>query len=1660
MHIPDDKPDVIDDFTLLLGAINYPQFNFQLLSQMSTTITKATSFREALSGFNWYFPLMPLLLQLMANSDDYDSDIIEHCTYFTLYSYITWRLYVEYTNNFENLPQILDALAVCSESSNSKLVIQVYIQSIQLYLSSTAPFDFSYIYPSLCEIFQQHKKQLPALQVLFCPILKIFLPQQDSPIPKDAEVFLSYLSSIQQDNPENITAETATSIIERIYYHISILDSSALNTFSVLCPRIDKTTALPLCALFPTSLSNLIRKNYKFVGNFPAAKTNLSYPTVSLNSALSLHFVTKPTFETQMKPQLIFTFDFEREIGKLITPGLKNIIDAIAISIISIPGIQESTMNCFNTIMKDLTCQPTLEFIASVIYLSSIVNVDQEHTDQFIKGILQSPLFNSSYSAFDAGPDFEQISQLRGELITIIAHRAFTGIVKLFDTAIESPLIFSEIFFRVMSIYSMIPIEMLKNKLLIRSITNASVVFAKLHAQVKDETAREIIEATRYALFDFISRSLAIPTVYNEWYSNSGFINFFIASMFEDPVRPFVIEKLRKYIASQNDFSSPLISSFISTIEILLLHFPDEPHVNLALQLLGMTNNMISQKSELAQVFKDIINSVLMSLSRLVPEKDVSYAFFIEALKFINLEHDVAPLSPQNNSALEMTTLKLRNPQYVDQIKSLLVQIFTNDVDKNHISNINVYRALFKDCEVKGTVNDWIIYTNFLVMKSLENTLTFHSGEIDLFFLNLVENANASRNEDKQILDILQILKRSLQYAASPEVVQKFIGLLMPIEKNFLSIYFQQYFEILNEIIIKSSKFPRKYLSLPSQSNLFEFSSIPTQVFENGCKIAFTLLLEPFECQNIFLFSVSDVNTVLIESYIQNNQLFVKFGQISFSSPIDAKYGSKINFVFAIEPSTFHIYVNEKEIYQNQHTLNFSLIPSYTIEAGNAQTDKNYPMAYFTSFAVFDSVGQTTYFEVNMHDESQTMILPLVSVYPEIKFTLNAVPLQITNFYDVLIDKIEIKSLIFLFGKIGLTDVNGKTIPNLSIQIVDLFISLLKSSDKAQETFLQRKLSGILYYLISNIDAHLLTYEFYSKLYELMETATIPKLKHAMLKNVIIDLSLWSSTSPENLSQITSCWINTLIPKYQAEVVPMIPIYTLLQILQDQYMVGTEASQCTMHNVEQLIKVFSQSNFDSKTFVLFIGQCITTDDPENIKLLLRTLKSILEITENAAELQQTGHIISLLHMLMRFQDPEILFELIGVIILLHKKEIINSISLDLHATILMREFDSNLMKSETIDGLIKIISENIPEFIPMALMIMVNLESSMIDKYSSLIDFSLLSNFTIKEILWLAIAFGRAGVVGKKKFLGVLFNSHPTIFRIICSVMQAITIILGINPSELLIPYIEMVISEMEKGNFSAEIVQKNIASIFCDLLFRPSTESYELFEDIFMNTPFSIPPKEPRSQGLITINSVFDSIKNTKDIYTVFKPRFINGVWADYNIALSVLSLHEKYFDINLINFDIVLTTLAIRTNSSKVLSHIKFLLTGQNPSRANQQLLFLMCSRAASHGVPIRELQPLDPYNAYSALYEFASVSPGENMPKQVVSRMQLLWDNSGTKAKKFLLMTTSNAAEGVTQSIDELHAAERQRSRHCEELWVSLLKEMVQPKGTWAKMNSNLI
>lgn len=194
------KHACVDELPGMVGAINFPTYSQSELSKIAGRASSGKDFKTTLDGMKYYFPLVPVILQYIADCDDFSADVLDYCACVVLCSYISWRVFAEFTLNFEYTGLILNALPYVSLSpKHSALVMKVYNEIVLYYLRDSPIFSFPMILASMKRLYACNPSKISEIGSLFEPLLLRY--ENESKISReDATAFVEFL--IEIENPE------------------------------------------------------------------------------------------------------------------------------------------------------------------------------------------------------------------------------------------------------------------------------------------------------------------------------------------------------------------------------------------------------------------------------------------------------------------------------------------------------------------------------------------------------------------------------------------------------------------------------------------------------------------------------------------------------------------------------------------------------------------------------------------------------------------------------------------------------------------------------------------------------------------------------------------------------------------------------------------------------------------------------------------------------------------------------------------------------------------------------------------------------------------------------------------------------------------------------------------------------------------------------------------------------------------------------------------------------------------------------------------------------------------------------------------------------------------------------------------------------------------
>ena len=1646
-------PKMNDQISLLISNIVFPNFNSQDLQSIKEKLQDSTKICDVLSKFEYYFPLIPLILQLIPELKLESDDSREYCIMYVTFSYITWRMYVEKTNNFELLPVILDAVSFVAIKTLSTLVVRVYIQIIEFYINSDAEFNLSLIIPSLEDMFYSAKKETCMVQTLLAPLLKVFLPKQDSPLTNDCEWFLEFIGFFPADVVSFITSDTAKSVIEKIYYHVSKLSLPSLEAFRCLASIAPRSNTTFLLSIFPQSLWKFISTNQKSMFTTELHETNIVIPFVHSYSN-SLQFIDKPTFAKEIDTQKQITFD-SVDVGKFLSNETKQIIDSVAAISFTYDSAATNMFKCINTIISDATVmQNRFDFTAAVIYLMSLFNLNEEQSADFIENMLKSPTFSVKYTLLDEKNQNPQINELRQEFFTVMAKNGFIGLVRLLENSVESPLIFGEAIIYIYSFFNFISPDILINPNLIRIISNASSIFTKLHLNASDES-REAIGKIRIALFGFIKKTLNNQVSANIWFSNPNFMNFFISLLLEEPVRPFAICELRRYIATKSEsFSSPLISSFVSAIELFSMHFPNKKHVELTAQLLEMTNSIIEQNNIIPSFFSEIISCTLSSLNDIDSNNELDFQFLEQLLIFLKNMKSSLVLSHTDTTSLETSIMKITDTKKQERVKTILLELFLNQKDKTVVDFAPIFPTIFKFEKLNFGTDEIISLLLSLTDNSYSNCCTLHNNDIDLFILDILSIYVKNKVPKQIAFQLIDIFINISSFCSSTTAIKRFFDFICPVEGKRVSIYYMYIVNKIYDAVKKDERMPKYIFPLSTPEPICRCHGLHLSFREVQVNVSFSFVFESTKMNQTLLFEIKKGDRSFLAATIEEEKL--KISGCGFEETTMQNLSISYETVVSIAVINNKLAVS---INGDTKVIDCEVFDDgkYDLIIGQNKAESKKPVL-LTSFIVTQE--SKAIFELDLSGEE----LSFTSVLSSLDFKRNPFcckPHHTFDFSDALINLFNAKPILILFSQLDYKNFAGEKINDIALTGICIFISLFRTTTKIQEYFLDFHFSNILAHLLSITDASHLTFDLYLAIFELVKEAKYKDLKLKILKKLMLDITIWIRSTSEIISQITTHWLRFIFPQFRNEFKSLLSVSSLLLALKEQSAIiaiagnnedkkTNEFTQRTTENIQNLILETSNHQFTPETFILFFSQCMLSPFDEHVKLFISIIDNILNTMKGPKEqLQKVGRCIPLLHSLLTTSDTDIFLSIIDIIHLSHKLEMITEMTLEQHISIIMDIINIEAMNEEILSKLIKKTNNAIPELTPLCCLIAISLGRGCVDKLTDELDFKILNkpDNSLLLIFWICALFGNASEDHKAKLIPFLFEGKISQFKTVCSVMKIVSLIMNIPHEELLHSFFTIVFNDVEKNyeSYSHDQIIKILFNVYTNILFQTRGLMNMQLNTMFLNSPFQVNFQPGKRITQMCYELLDEKLKEliAQGTELVFGLRIESMKWADYDIALHALLLFEKDLYAYYANYDLLLCAFLLKYDKRAVDQHIKKLPPNFFQINAHPMLLqYFTCMQNNS-------IKTLD------FLSNIAQSTPAKKNPKIIAQELSGELQQIFNAQQDIYSSKTNDMMQTMEKSNIEFVCKSKDKRMHNRDLWRSLWHELTQPFAPWRSL-----
>ncbi|OHT11360.1 hypothetical protein TRFO_19249 [Tritrichomonas foetus] len=643
-------------------------------------------------------------------------------------------------------------------------------------------------------------------------------------------------------------------------------------------------------------------------------------------------------------------------------------------------------------------------------------------------------------------------------------------------------------------------------------------------------------------------------------------------------------------------------------------------------------------------------------------------------------------------------------------------------------------------------------FLNELCKDSLKNCFQFSKYGIDNLLLDfLYENRNNLHVDLHLYKSILNVIISVTSHISSMKTTLKFISLFSPINTNHCPHYLPLFYDALNQISLRSHKYPSVSIPL-SKNSLLYITNVSSSIINEDVTFSFWIYIKNVQSNLKCLFSVDDEKGKKLVVYIKETDIIVNIhdngsawsGKSTESLLIDRWQFFTVSF--KIHQKTGFIIVslminrNEANKFLFSST-GFSENKSIKIIIGgnkynpNVKFNKNeilssniilgpigfYPSLNESNFIVLkESNPNIPPFEAFFYsvpvkvDDLVTFIFykknfgiskGINGYFEPIHFQQNA------SLINIILDQNKVDYLIPLFAldsiKFDNDYKNDISFFQLSINIL---INIFPRKESAQNSFANSRGFDMIYYLLikSKIKINFCLYKRFIALYEILIDA---KCQKQLLNDILFSIELWIKC--KDFHRILRNWQKVLLPQHYDVLLSKYSIMSLLTILRvylwidpiEENIINVERNFDIDHvklcrNILFQI-IYKSNNFCEVDIEGLISHSISCPDTQQVCDLIDFSNEL--IYNNSLSFSIDFDTILPMHFLIFSNNSQIIQKTIIFFIKLHLLNAIKKISLANHIELICMHLPNIDNKEEFLEK--KLLSLFCPEILPLCLLI-------------------------------------------------------------------------------------------------------------------------------------------------------------------------------------------------------------------------------------------------------------------------------------------------------------------------------------------------------------------
>ncbi|OHT05542.1 hypothetical protein TRFO_26683 [Tritrichomonas foetus] len=1204
--------------------------------------------------------------------------------------------------------------------------------------------------------------------------------------------YVRFLNQIYENCGFEIYRETATSLINLLVPYLPRFDHVILKFFSNYSSLITDNMHSSISYLLLKPLSELIESKppfvyptdengqkieniYQSVNELPPpAKFPVAFSHAKMETGYK--FVAANTFQNGVDVRKVMHFSDKPDISTLIRKDVNYVLDHI---IKSLQNREPSQIALISSFAQNMQNESPYFFDYTAVMIKVFQGIrNPTLLTLFWNTIFDTIIFDERINVYNLNQNFLLFDQLRSLIFNCLTFDKFSFLADVLQSFTTKLTLIDETIQRILCILNSVSSESLTNPKLIQIISSLMIYFQSLNIQC-DESLIPIIENTRASIFLFLIRIFENNSYdIRLWLSNILFLSTFFSFLFEKPVRPIILIFIKNYIINtKTHFFYGTIEKIEEIVSLMVSQVPNEDATDLACDLLEIICEFqLHRRRQKLNFFLNLSDAICSSLPFLTNSPCCS-RYLASSISFLSTINK--PLNQAQLDLLSVSILRVEGESPNSEFFPKLTQLLAGE----KLSSTNPTFLIRQP----GVLN--LLLMCYIHSSQFEQVFTFIKQLLEYSFYNA--NSSTVAGFDCLLLDQINLLKNDIQNEAiincfldilehictttsSKNTPLRFLNLLSPIRKKWLSPFELQLTQKLTHIIRKSSTQPDAWLPLGVIHNVSSYVSVSGLTESNIPKsfliVSWIYLDQPSSQDHVHIFEIIDSHQCGFIGFISSGNFLISNFNTEYEStakidiPIPPGVWSPISVFVQLSAtpggkSRITAYIGAQsarriEFSWDMYHDNISVVAGTSIPP---EMHEETPAAFLSSLTLYD-VNKVT--NITMFIEKGPRHVPLKSLNPflylsmisknghlsfktESKFNINAeykgeLIECAENFCNVLRKNDIARLFLPLFTLMDYQTTNKEFVKEFPELLFDLLSAALQVDEEQQYKFDKQHGMEILSYLLNSSNAYEPSYNTYMRIYSNLPSFIKP-LQESVISLFLLDFKNMINSPMKFQLRLAKHWSRVLTAGYPKLIKSITPLLVLIfeQFISDDPLV-TRIRQY----LNEMVKKIASTNIDQTDLRCLISLPLSAPIEYQSIITYEILGILTELIENTNGAiykldEDSLRYLTLTNLYLQTAETDVMISLLRLIVLMHRTKLLKDVmTLDAHIEMIMREVRSFYAQSSVINGIAQLINQGMEELMPLCFFLVTNSGDSAADELFKILKPTVQNPVSLRAKFW------------------------------------------------------------------------------------------------------------------------------------------------------------------------------------------------------------------------------------------------------------------------------------------------------------------------------------